>query len=43
MAKLNFQQPLLQPLVSHDLSEMCWFAAQETISYYMNDENSYAA
>ncbi len=33
MAKLNFQQPLLQYLVSHDLSEIiliCRFAAQET-------------
>jgi len=31
MAKLNFQQPLLQATVSHDPSEIiliCWFDAQ---------------
>ncbi len=34
MAKLNFQQPLLQSSVSHGSSEiilMCWFGAQETL------------
>jgi len=33
MAKLNFQQSLLQVLVSRDPSEIifiCWFGAQET-------------
>ncbi len=33
MAKLNFQQSLLQASMSHDPSEiilLCWFGAQET-------------
>ncbi len=33
MAKLNFQQPLLQSPVSHDPSEIiliCWLGSQET-------------
>ncbi len=45
MTKLNFQQQLLQSLVSHDPSEIiliCWFAAQETI-IVINVENICAA
>ncbi len=34
IAKLNFQQSLLQSLGSHDPSEICWFAAQKYISYF---------
>ncbi len=45
MTKLNFQQHLLQFLVSHDPSEIiliCWFAAQEAI-LVINVENVCAA
>ncbi len=43
MAKLNFQQPLLQASVSHDPSEIiltCWFDAQETFLIIMLKTNS---
>ncbi len=43
---MNFQQPLLLSLVSHDPSEIiliCWFGAQETFTIIVNVENSYAA
>ncbi len=35
MAKLNFQQPLLESSVSNDPSEIiliCWFGAQKTLA-----------
>ncbi len=40
MAKLNFQQPLLQSLVSHDPLEIiiiCWLAAKETFHIIINN------
>ncbi len=47
MAKLNFQQPLLQSSVSHNPSEIiliCSFGAQETFIFIiMNVENSCAS
>ncbi len=44
--KAEFSASLLQPSVSHDPSEiilMSWFAAQETFTNIINDENSCAA
>ncbi len=42
MAKLNFQQPLLQSSLPCDPSEIiliCWFRAQETFIIIINVEN----
>jgi len=42
MANLNFQQPLLQSLVSHGPSEIiiiCWFGARETFIIVIHVEN----
>ncbi len=44
MAKLNFQQPLLQSSVSHDSTEIiliCWFRAEETFLLIINVEKTY--
>ncbi len=41
MAKLNFQQPLLQFLRSHDPSEIiliCWFDNKDFLSMLKTDE-----
>ncbi len=42
MAKLDFQQPLLQSSVSHDLSDIilvCWYGAQEFFFIKIKVEN----